>query len=318
MYPMSYHILHLTTPNCSISTDKGLLFCKYKTGETNIIPLLDLKTIIVVTHGICFTNNALAKLLENNVVILHCNNSYQPTGWSVPLEKIVRTKVFYNQIARNEDFEHKLWKSILKTKVLNQATCLDIIGNQEHNLYRLINKPLMNEANIAKQYWKHYFNEIGNPVKREHFNAETFENSCLNYGYAIIKTLIYRSIIVHGLIAGLGIHHLGKYNSTPLVYDLMEPFRAFVDFYFYKFVEEKEEEFNAESHKSWAKYISECIKNYRIKINEISYKIVDSIDVYIEKIVNAYLNFDNSEIFLPDLKEQYLYIDKQRNREYEE
>ncbi len=315
---MSYHILHLTTSDCSISSDRGLLFCKYKTGEENMISLSDIKAIIVAAHGVCFTNNCLAKLLENNVVILHCNRSYQPVGWSVPLEKIIRTKVFYNQISRNEEFENKLWKTILKTKVQNQAKCLDLIGNNEHNLNKLIKRPLLSEANIARQYWKYYFDEIGNPMKREHANAETFENCALNYGYAIINTIIYRSIITHGLIAGLGIHHLGKYDSTPLVYDLMEVYRPFVDYYFYKFVQEKEDEYNCENFKQWVKYISDCIKNYRIKINDISYKIIDSIDIYIEKIVNAYMKFDCSEIFLPDIKEQYLYIDKQWNREYEE
>lgn len=315
---MSYHILHLTTPNCSISVDRGFLFCKYKDGDTNAIPLLDLKAVIVIAQGICFTNHSLARLLENNVVILHCNNSYQPMGWSVPLDRIVRPKVFYNQIERNIDFENSLWKKLLKQKVINQAQCLDLSDNKVHDLYRLINKPLMNEANIARQYWKHYFNEIGNPIKREHMNAETFDNQCLNYGYAVIKTLVYRSIIVHGLIASLGIHHLGKYNSTPLVYDLMEPYRAFVDYYFYMFVQDNGYDYDNENFKEWAKYISEAIKKYRIKINDISYKIVDSIDLYIEKIVNAYLKFDCSDIFLPELKEQYLHIDNHRNREYEE
>ena len=315
---MSYHIIHLTTPNCSLSTDKGLLLCKYKDDNNSIIPLLDIKAIIIATHGTTFTNNCLAKLLENNVVILHCNNKYQPTGWSLPLERIVRPKVFYNQIARNEEFENALWKQILLCKVKNQAMCLDQIGNKEHNLSKLINRPLINEANIAKQYWKHYFDEMGNPIKREHANAETFENACINYGYAVIKTLIYRSIIIHGLVSGLGIHHLSKYNSTPLVYDLMEVWRPFVDYYLFKFVQEQEEDYNNENHKAWAKYISEAIKNYRIKINDTSYKILDSVDIYVEKIVDAYLKFDCSNIFLPSLKEQYLHIDKHRNREYEE
>jgi CRISPR-associated protein Cas1 len=230
----------------------------------------------------------------------------------------VRTKVFYQQIARNEEFENKLWKKILKAKVLNQAYNLDLIGNTEHNLFNLINRPLMNEANIAKQYWQNYFIEIGNPIRREHLNAETFENGCLNYGYAVINTLIYRSIITHGLIASLGIHHLGKYKSTPLVYDLMESYRAFVDYYFYQFVQENEDDYNDENFKAWFKYFAECIKNYRMKINDISYKLIDTIDIYIEKIVEAFIKYDCSNIFLPNLKEQYLHVDKHRNREHEE
>lgn len=315
---MSYHILHLTTPNCYLSVDRGLLFCKLDNGVSRMIALQDLKAIIVVTHGVSFSNNCLAKLLENNVIILHCDNHFQPKGWSLPLERIVRTKVFYNQISRNNDFETELWKLILKCKALNQANNLELIGDSEHNLFKLINRPLLSEANIARQYWEHYFSDIGNPQKREHQWAETFENGCLNYGYAIINTLIYRSIIIHGLIASLGIHHLGKYKSTPLVYDLMEPYRPFVDYYFYKFSQEYEEEYDHKNFKAWSRYIANCIKNYRLKINDTSYKIVDTIDIYIEKITDAYIKFDCSNIFLPKIEEQYLYIDKQRNREYEE
>lgn len=315
---MSYHILHITTPNCYLSVDKGLLFCSWKDGTKNSIALSDIRAVIVATQGVSFSNNAIVRLLENNVVILHCNNSYVPVGWSVPLERIVRTKVFYNQIAQNSDFERALWDKLLYSKVCNQAKNLDLIGNNEHNLYNLINKPLMNEANIAKQYWQNYFIKIGNPMKREHLNAETFENGCLNYGYAVINSLVYRSIIVHGLIASLGVHHKGKYKSTPLVYDLMEPYRAFIDYYFFLFVLDYKSDYEVENYKSWFKYLADCIKNYRLKINNISYKLIDSIDIYVEKIVDAYMKFDVSQIFLPDIKKQYLHIDKHRNREYEE
>ena len=120
------------------------------------------------------------------------------------------------------------------------------------------------------------------------------------------------------MLPELGIHHIGKYNSTPLVYDLMEPYRPFVDFYFYQFVQEFDEYYDSKNLKEWAKYISTSIKDYRIKIKDISYKIVDSIDLYIENIARAYIDFDCSNIFIPNIQEQYKYISKHRNREYEE
>lgn len=315
---MTYHILHLTTSNCKLSVDKGLLFCKYQNGETNKIAIDDIKALVVAAFGVSFTNNCLFKLLEHNVVILHCNEKYQPVGFSVPLDRIVRQKVFHNQIAQNEEFEIKLWKEILKCKVLNQAKNLDLMGNETHNLYKLINRPLVNEANIARYYWQNYFKYFENSLTREHKDAKTFENGCLNYGYAIINSLMHRSVVIHGMIAGLGIHHIGKYKSTPFVYDLMEPFRAFVDYYFYKFTNDFDEAYEFEDFKAWVLHIAECIKNYRLKIDNISYKLIDAIDIYVEKIADAYLNFDCSKIFLPYLGEQYLYIDKHRNREYAE
>ena len=314
---MSYHILHITTPNCRIHVDRGFLFCEFKNGENNKIPIDDIKIIVVATQGVAFSNASLAKLLENDIVILHCNNSYKPIGWSAPLDRIVREKAFKNQIAQNKKFENDLWKKLVKQKAQNQADNLSKMGCH-HDLQRLIDKPLMSEANIAKQYWQHYFSTLGNPMKREHKNAETFENGCLNYGYAVFSTLLYRSVLVHGLIPQLGVHHVEKYKSVPLVYDLLEPYRAFVDFYFYEFTREKDDDYEFEEYKEWFKYFANCLKNYRIKIQDRSFKIVDSIEIYIETVVNSYIKYDLNLVFLPKIEEQYLYVSKHKNREYEE
>ena len=315
---MTYHILHITTPNCYLYAEKGLLFCRFDDESENKMPIDDIRAIIVVTHQVGFSNSCLAKLMEKDVVILHCNNKYKPIGWSAGFDRVVRTKAFYNQIKQNEDFENQLWKIILKQKVLNQAYNLELLSADSSNLLRLINKPLMNEANIAKQYWALYFETLENPQKREHQNAESYENICLNYGYAVFQTLIYRSVLVHGLLPNLGIHHEEKYNSNPLIYDLVEPFRAFVDFYLYKFKQSFGGDFKRHDLKAWNKYLAFCIKNYRLKINGTSYKIIDYVDLYIEEIVNSFINFNTKDVILPNIKEQYLHIDKHRNREYEE
>lgn len=315
---MTYHILHITTPNVFLYTDKGFLFCKYNDESENKIALDDIRAIIVATHQVGFTNSCLAKLLEKDVAILHCTNSYKPIGWSISFDRVIRTKAFFNQIKQNTDFENLLWKKVLKQKVLNQAYNLEYCKQDNTNIINLINKPLMNEANIAKQYWNLYFNSLETPQKREHKGAKSFENICLNYGYAVFQTLLYRSVIIHGLLPNLGIHHEEKYSSTPLIYDLIEPFRAFIDFYLYKFKTNESGSFKNKDLKTWNKYCAFCMKNYRLKAKGLSYKIIDYIDIYIEEIVSSYINFDVQNIILPNLKDQYLHIDKQRNREFEE
>ncbi len=315
---MSYHILHITTPNVKLYSDKGFFCCQFDDESENRLPIDDIRAIIIATHQVSFSNSCLAKLLEKDVVVLHCNNSYKPMGWTVGFDRVVRTKAFYNQISQNSEFENKLWKHILKAKVLNQANNLKLIGQNNENLMRLINRPLINEANIAKQYWNVYFSSLGNEQKREHKNAESFENICLNYGYAVFQSLLYRSILIHGLLPNLGIHHEEKYNSIPLVYDLVEPFRAFVDFYLYKFKVNEGGSFKNKDLKAWNKYLAFCMKNYRLNAKGLSYKMIDFIDIYIEEIVNSFIKFDLEKILLPDICKQYLYIDKQRNREYEE
>ena len=98
----------------------------------------------------------------------------------------------------------------------------------------------------------------------------------------------------------------------------MEPYRAFIDYYFYLFKKENNKEYEKENYQYWFKFLSNCIKNYRLKIDNISYKLIDTVDIYIEKIANSFIEYNENKIFLPELNKQYLHIDKHRNREYEE
>lgn len=54
-------------------------------------------------------------------------------------------------------------------------------------------------------------------------------NSCLNYGYSIVRGCVARSLAVHGFLLSKGIHHDSSLNGFNLVDDMIEPFRAFVD-----------------------------------------------------------------------------------------
>ena len=88
--------------------------------------------------------------------------------------------------------------------------------------------------------------------------------------------------------------------------------------YLYYFSQNYPDEFESEEIKEWIKFIPNCLKNYRIKYKDNSYKIIDIIDIYIEETAAAFNSFSTENIFLPDIKSQYLYKDTQKNREYEE
>jgi len=51
----------------------------------------------------------------------------------------------------------------------------------------------------------------------------------LNYGYAILRAVVARSLVASGLLPTLGIHHHNRYNAFCLADDIMEPYRPFVD-----------------------------------------------------------------------------------------
>jgi CRISPR-associated protein Cas1 len=82
------------------------------------------------------------------------------------------------------------------------------------------------EARAAVYYWANIFNEIeGFYRDREGIPP----NNLLNYGYAILRAVVARSLIASGLLPTLGIFHRNKYNAYCLADDIMEPYRPFVD-----------------------------------------------------------------------------------------
>jgi CRISPR-associated protein Cas1 len=54
-------------------------------------------------------------------------------------------------------------------------------------------------------------------------------NNLLNYGYAILRAVVARSLVGSGLLPTQGIHHRSQYNAYCLADDVMEPYRPYVD-----------------------------------------------------------------------------------------
>lgn len=308
---MSFHIITVLKPGACLSIDRGFLVCQYPDKSENRIALADVRAIIIGVPAVAFTNTCLSRLLEQDGIVLHCNEHYKPIGWTCPLDRVIRKEVFANQLQQKSVFEKALWKLVLKQKMDNQAAVLDAL-EVEHDLSRLINKPLANEANVSRQYWGKYFEAMGNKQKRERQGAESFENKALNYGYAVVSTLVHRAILIHGLLPSLGIHHEFRYRSYPLVYDLVEPFRAFIDLFLAKWVHEQEGPYSDDDFSDWIRYLMNALLHCRIKIPEDkhSFKLMDAIDRHVRSVATCFdgkffPEADFSPLWLPRLEHHY-------------
>jgi hypothetical protein len=58
----------------------------------------------------------------------------------------------------------------------------------------------------------------------------------LNYGYAVLLSTVLQKLFGVGLDPTFGISHVARECSTPLAYDLVEPFRPCVDWRVYQWV----------------------------------------------------------------------------------
>ena len=82
------------------------------------------------------------------------------------------------------------------------------------------------EARAAKIFWTHWL--PADSRFRRDADGDDF-NGLLNYGYAIVRAALARTIVSAGYSPALGIHHHHRSNPFCLADDLIEPLRPMVD-----------------------------------------------------------------------------------------
>ena len=123
-----------------------------------------------------------------------------------------------------------MWQEVVKAKINNQAAVLQALDLDGAKKLQEIAKQVQSgdaknaEAYAANLYWKYLFEKFNRSDESD------IRNSALNYGYAIVRGAMARAVVGAGLLPCFGIHHANKLNQFNLVDDLMEPFRAFVDY----------------------------------------------------------------------------------------
>ncbi len=203
-----------------------------KNSGLNTIPIEDVGVIITDHQQITITHALLEKLLTNNCAVITCDSTHHPSGLMLPLNgNSIQSERFRAQISASAPLKKQLWQQTIKTKIENQAELLKNTGNTNvENMYRWASKVTSgdgenHEARAAAYFW-------GNLFPIENFRRGRDEdppNNLLNYGYAILRAIVARSLVGSGLLPTLGIHHHNRYNAYCLADDIMEPYRPFVD-----------------------------------------------------------------------------------------
>ncbi len=205
---------------------------KKETSEEKSIPIEDIGVVIIDHPQITITSGAISELMKNNVTLVSCNESYLPNAIMLPFEgHHIQTQRIRAQINASEPLKKNLWAQTIKAKISNQAKVLEKIGHYNHPLYGFQNNvksgdSTNREGAAANYYWSNLFPEIPNFTRER---KGMYPNNFLNYGYAILRSVIARAIVGAGLLPSLGIYHQNKYNAYCLADDIMEPYRPYVD-----------------------------------------------------------------------------------------
>lgn len=197
------------------------------------IPIEDIGVVILENKQITITNALLEALLDNNCAVLSCNSSMMPAGLFLPLYgNTVQNERFTCQINASAPLKKQLWQQTVQCKIINQAKVLSKVSSADVSVMHKWAEQVQSgdvankEARAAAYYWKNLFSDIKGFTRNQDGESP---NNLLNYGYAILRAVIARSLVGSGMLPTLGIHHHNRYNAFCLADDIMEPYRPFVD-----------------------------------------------------------------------------------------
>ena len=215
--------LVITLPETSLLPEKDRIIT---------IPIEDIGVIVIEHPQITVTHLLINSLLKNNVAVITCDSRHMPSGLLLPLEgNTTQQERFRHQINASEPLRKQLWQQTVRQKILNQAMVLNHEGRKTENMRYWADQVKSgdtenHEGRAAAYYWSELF-ESSLEFRRDREGSAP--NNLLNYGYAILRATVARSLVASGMLPTFGIHHHNRYNAYCLADDMMEPYRPYVD-----------------------------------------------------------------------------------------
>ena len=205
----------------------------FKKEFVKTIPIEDIGVLVIDNQQVTVTQGVLDALLENNSAVVSCNHNHLPTGLMLPLcGNTTQSERFRYQIDASQPLKKQLWQQTVQCKIRNQAAVLhQSTGTVVKNMLVWANDVKSGdsdnlEGRAAAYYWRNLFPQQPDFTR----NPDGISpNNMLNYGYAILRAVIARSLVASGMLPTLGIHHHNRYNAYCLADDIMEPYRPYVD-----------------------------------------------------------------------------------------
>ena len=202
----------------------------------------DIGIVVLDNKQITITSGVLEALLENNCSVITCDSRSMPVGLMLPLYgNTTQNERFRKQLDTSLPLKKQLWQQTIQAKINNQASVLTDCMDEEVKCMRIwatnvrSGDPDNLEARAAAYYWKSLFSDVDS-FTREREGIPP--NNLLNYGYAILRAVVARGLVISGLLPTLGIHHHNRYNAYCLADDIMEPYRPYVDELVFSLIQE--------------------------------------------------------------------------------
>jgi CRISPR-associated protein Cas1 len=194
------------------------------------VALEDITVIVIEDNRSTLTTALLSHISEHNIVLFTCDSYHMPNGLFTPFHQHSRlSQISHIQVEMKLPLKKQIWQKIISQKIFNQAQLLKHFNKEDFQVSVLVDKVKSGdsdnlEALAARRYWSLLFDDFSRDQK-----ALDPRNIALNYGYAIVRGAVARSLVAHGLLPTFGVFHNSELNAYNLADDIIEPLRPMVD-----------------------------------------------------------------------------------------
>ena len=251
--------LVISMPGSFVGKTSQRVVVREKRRKVKEVPLFRLKKVLITSYGVSISSNFVRCCTEKNIPIIFFNSYGRPYAYILS-PKFSFYKLGIAQLsAVNDNRGIHLAKSFVEGKIRNQINLIKYYRKYkarkefefsqqceggiekmqallqklnkivENNSLEYLRPRIMNiEGQAASYYWSLIKYLLSNDVYfegRERRGAADLVNSLLNYGYGILYSQIYQSIILAGLNPNISFLHKEQIGKPTLVFDLIEEFR---------------------------------------------------------------------------------------------
>ena len=229
-------ILLIESP-CSLSIDIGRVRIRREEKADAHFAPMDVAVLVLHHHTISLSVGTLRELALAGACIMATDAQHMPCALMLPKQaNRAASSRLRRQIAHLDDaLSQTLWQEIVRARIRTQAANLrhfELTGALR--LERVIDEVEIGdrthrEGQAARHYWQHLWQDAEPDFRREKQGADDHVNARLNFGYAVLRSLVARELVAAGLSPELGVGHHSSENPFNLADDFMEPYRFVVE-----------------------------------------------------------------------------------------
>lgn len=223
-------VVEVSESGTSVRISDGCLTVAADGVTLGKVPVCEVGVVLLSSpHAMCSVM-AISSLAAQGTPVIFCDGSMRPSGMVLPFrgQHEVGRRIAA-QATASVPRRRRVWKSVVQSKIAGQAATLIELTGRDHHLGLLVRRVRAGdrenvEGRAARRYWGCL---LGKSFRRR--RGEGLANNMLDYGYAILRAAVTRSLCIAGLHPSLGIHHHHRANAFALADDMMEPYRPVVD-----------------------------------------------------------------------------------------